>query len=388
VALQDTWVADSYQVKADSIQISGSVWDIQCNDYDNQGVIRNDITQPLTLPVWEELPGLFPSDFNPLGKNENDNCEVESQGSLTLGPTNPCFDVVVGSQATLYLTGGVYHFNHMYLGSHAQVICNGPVEIRIDGHLESGSAKAAYLGPRAGSDIRPEDVVVYVNGPGGVLFGQGHIILANIYAKNGTFETGEGCVLTGSFIANDVIIGQKTVVNYAGAFSMGAPPPPSNIPPTADFTYTTDGLTVNFTDQSNDSDGTVVSWSWDFGDSNTSTAQNPSHAYSADGTYNVTLTVTDDDGATDATTQSITISAVDITLTATSYKQTGSYYVDLNWTGVTSVDIYRDGEHIDTDSSGPYTDSLGKKPSWPYIYKVCEQKSTTVCSNEVEVGAP
>jgi hypothetical protein len=392
VALQDAWMADGYHIKADSIQISGSVWDIHCNNYDNQGTIRGEITPSLDLPVWEGLPGLFPTDFDPLGNNENDNCEVASQGSLTLGPTDPCFDAVVGSQATLYLTGGVYHFNNMYLGSHAQVICNGPVEIRIKGRLESGSAKAAYLGPKAGSDIRPEDVVVYVNGPGGVLFGQGHTILANIYAKNGTFETGEGCVLTGSFIANDVIIGQKSVVNYAGAFSTGAPPAP-NIPPTADFSYTTDGLTAAFTDSSTDSDGTVVSWSWDFGDSNTSTAQNPSHTYSADGIYNVTLTVTDDDGATDATSQDVTVSsgAAGITMTATLRKDRGSYYVDLEWSGATTgyVDIYRNvNEKINTQNSGSYTDPLGKKPDWPYTYQVCEQGSTITCSNAVEVKAP
>jgi hypothetical protein len=393
VALQDTWVAEGYQIKGNRVQIlGGSVWDVIYNEYEVTGQILGESIMGLELPVWEGLPGLFPpeTDFNPIGKNENENCEVESQVSLTLGPTDPCFDVVVGSQATLYLTGGVYHFNDMYLGSHAQVICNGPVELRIRGKLESGSAKAAYLGPRAGSDVRPEDVVVYVNGLGGVLFGQGHTILANIYTKNGTFETGEGCMLTGSFIANDVIIGLKNVVNYAGAFSTGAPPSPANIPPTADFSYTTDGLTATFADKSTDSDGTVVSWNWDFGDGTSSMEASPSHTFVSAGTYAVTLTVTDNDGATDATTQSITVSAVDITLTATSYKQTGSYYVDLNWSGagVTSVNIYRDGEQIDTDSSGSYTDSLEKKPSWPYIYKVCDEQVTSKCSAEVSVGAP
>ena len=48
-------------------------------------------------------------------------------------------------------------------------------------------------------------------------------------------------------------------------------------------------LTVNFTDLST---GSPTSWSWNFGDGGTSTAQNPSHAYAAAGTYNVTLTAT------------------------------------------------------------------------------------------------
>lgn len=72
-------------------------------------------------------------------------------------------------------------------------------------------------------------------------------------------------------------------------------------PPQADFTSSTPtgcpGHIVNFSDQSTTVDS-LVSWSWDFGDGNTSTQQNPSHAYAAPGSYNVTLTVTDSRGCT------------------------------------------------------------------------------------------
>ncbi|ANB17022.1 Subtilisin [Dokdonella koreensis DS-123] len=83
----------------------------------------------------------------------------------------------------------------------------------------------------------------------------------------------------------------------------------SNVPPVANFTYTVNGLTVQFTDNSTDSDGSVVSRSWTFGDGGTSTAANPSRTYAAAGTYNVGLTVTDDDGATHTRTQSVTVSS-------------------------------------------------------------------------------
>ena len=81
-----------------------------------------------------------------------------------------------------------------------------------------------------------------------------------------------------------------------------------NQAPTADFTYLADNLTVTFTDASTD-DGTVSTWAWDFGDENTSALQAPeAHTYAANGTYTVTLTVTDEYGlASVADTEDITV---------------------------------------------------------------------------------
>jgi gliding motility-associated-like protein len=57
--------------------------------------------------------------------------------------------------------------------------------------------------------------------------------------------------------------------------------------------------TVNFTDLST---GNPTTWLWNFGDGNTSNQQNPSHTYTAPGTYTVTLTVTSANGCTDVVT--------------------------------------------------------------------------------------
>ena len=57
-----------------------------------------------------------------------------------------------------------------------------------------------------------------------------------------------------------------------------------NVAPTANFSSSTSGLTASFTDSSTDSDGSIASRSWNFGDSTTSTATNPSKTYAAAGT--------------------------------------------------------------------------------------------------------
>jgi PKD repeat protein len=81
-----------------------------------------------------------------------------------------------------------------------------------------------------------------------------------------------------------------------------------NVAPVANFTASTNGLTATFTDTSSDSDGSIASRSWNFGDGSTSTAANPSRTYAASGTYNVTLTVTDNGGLSHSKTTAVTVS--------------------------------------------------------------------------------
>jgi PKD repeat protein len=166
---------------------------------------------------------------------------------------------------------------------------------------------------------------------------------------------------------------------------------PSNLPPTADFSFTTDGLTADFTDGSFDNDGSVVGWSWDFGDGNGSSAQNPSHTYSSGGTRTVSLTVTDNDGDTDTASQSVTVTdggTGGISLSASGYKVRGLKKADLTWSGAnfTNVDVYRDGEHLTTTANnGAYTDNIDQRGGGSYFYQVCEA-GTSTCSNEAAVS--
>ena len=61
---------------------------------------------------------------------------------------------------------------------------------------------------------------------------------------------------------------------------------------------------------SNDPDGTIVNYAWDFGDGNTGARANPAHTYAAAGTYTVSLTVIDNGGLTDTATTTATIADV------------------------------------------------------------------------------
>ncbi|MDX1661429.1 MAG: PKD domain-containing protein, partial [Gemmatimonadota bacterium] len=165
----------------------------------------------------------------------------------------------------------------------------------------------------------------------------------------------------------------------------------TNSPPTASFTYTCTDLSCDFDGSgSTDSDGTIASYAWDFGDGNTASGQTVSHTYANDGTYTVTLTVTDDDGATGSDSQDVTVSsstADGITLSATGYKVRGLQKADLEWAGATStdVDVYRDSSLIaTTPNDGFYTDHIDQRGSGSYTYQVCEA-GTGTCSNEATV---
>lgn len=77
-------------------------------------------------------------------------------------------------------------------------------------------------------------------------------------------------------------------------------------PPTTSFSFEIDGSTVAFTNNTINGD----TYSWDFGDNNTSMEESPTHTYATDGNYTVVMTATNANGTSQATTNLVISNSV------------------------------------------------------------------------------
>ena len=178
-----------------------------------------------------------------------------------------------------------------------------------------------------------------------------------------------------------------TLNNWSVTFTATGDALPSA--PDAGFSYESEGLTTTFTDKSSDRNDDIVSWSWNFGDGNQSTEQNPIHNFAQTGIYDVTLTVTDSEGFTSTATNSISVSStvIEAQIVRAYKSRLGNLRVDLTWqgTGQDTVDIYRNGVKIDTvQNTGIYRDRERRVDGNQFIYKVCD--ASTACSEELTVN--
>ena len=132
-------------------------------------------------------------------------------------------------------------------------------------------------------------------------------------------NTGSGETINHTFSSTGSYNVKLTVTDDKGATDSTAKTitvtEPPNQPPIASFTANPNSgvvpLEVSFdASGSYDPDGTIVSYQWDFKDGNTGSGKTISHTFSSIGNYDVKLTVTDDKGATDSTTKTITVDKI------------------------------------------------------------------------------
>ena len=150
------------------------------------------------------------------------------------------------------------------------------------------------------ADPAPTTIVSQANGTtvltwklGGLGIGAHWSATINVHANaGGQIATDAGSTV--SFVNFRGVAGTITIA--PATITVKTP----NMPPVAKFKFSPAAPltkdTIQFTDESSDADGSVVAWSWDFGDGVTSTDQNPQHRYSQAGKYTVTSVVTDNQG--------------------------------------------------------------------------------------------
>ncbi|MFK7848540.1 MAG: PKD domain-containing protein [Rhodothermales bacterium] len=232
----------------------------------------------------------------------------------TLQHPGPEDQYVIDTSSTLFVNGGVGDdwgtfevFNNSETGlqpidaqgaAYSVVQDLGPATIRITGFgVDSGTENQSlqtHTGPSAGSSGTTMRYQTDTTGgnSGSPVIDEATGVAVGVHSHGGCTTSGTGNN-SGTSTFNTA---------FWDALDVGG-----NSIPSASFTVSTSLLTATFTDASSDSDGSIVSWAWDFGDGNSSTSQNPSHTYAGNGTYTVMLTVTDDMGANGATMQSVTV---------------------------------------------------------------------------------
>ncbi len=133
----------------------------------------------------------------------------------------------------------------------------------------------------------------------------------------GDGKVGTGATATNTYAAAGTYTVTLTVTDDDGATGTTSqqvvvPGIPVNGTPTAAFTATPSPLAVAVNGSASTDDGTIVSYAWDFGDGGTGSGVTANRTYAAPGTYTIVLTVTDDQGATGSSSQSVVVPGIPV----------------------------------------------------------------------------
>jgi len=220
---------------------------------------------------------------------DGDNCGTATEvrpNFVSLDENNPCVAIMPtnGSQTLTWCSGTLYDDG----GPVGNYLDNGEVVTTIS----PPGATSVTLNFSAFSFEEGYDYVYVYDGPttNSALIGQYD---GNGLPNGGTITSSGGSITVRQ--SSDVYLSMS---GFVLTWQCVQP----NSPPTANFAasaFITCNGEVTFSDQSING---ATGWLWDFGDGNTSTAQNPTHTYLSEGTYTVSLTATNNFGS-DAVSQ-------------------------------------------------------------------------------------
>jgi PKD repeat protein len=156
---------------------------------------------------------------------------------------------------------------------------------------------------------------------------------SHTYTQSGTYTV---CLISGNNCSSDTFCSSLTIC----------------LPTTSAYSSTVNGGTASFTDQSQSE---VVAWAWDFGDgSPVDNTQNPSHTYTANGTYQVCL-IANSNCSADTVCNTVTI-CLPVTASFTSSVNLNTVsFTETSTNATLWVYDYGDGSPLDTVQNGQHT---------------------------------
>ncbi len=219
-----------YKLAATSVDLDQSAiagGDVYYNTLTNQGTIAGTLFTPLALPVFANLPAVS---IRPAGSN---NVNVPNGGQITLD-AGAYGDLVVGTSATVHLSGGGYAFRSITVKSGGALRYAAPTDIVVNGRADFGANSVVQSETSAGltgAAIRIQ--VDGINGSDGALLstppsvhvGQGGKMFATLYATAGSMIFDQSVEGNGAFLARDILVGRNSRLTINSAFNQ---PPTAN----------------------------------------------------------------------------------------------------------------------------------------------------------------